>query len=104
MTSLVTTSIKDPLERIPLTFDFTRKLGKTDSISVFALAVEAVVAGTDASPNNILDGVPMQYGKKGTHWIIGGVAGATYRLRATVTTAEGRTRVLRCLLPVATLT
>ncbi len=97
---LVTVSIKDPLERVPLTFDFTAAMDAADSLSGCGVVVEAVVAGADGSPNTLLDGAPTTSGKRAVQWIRLGVDGASYRVRATATTTQGRTLVLRTIVPV----
>lgn len=104
MSRLLTLPIKDPLERVPITFDFAADMAAADALATCAVAVEQVVAGADGSPNDTLDGVPALSGKRAVQWVRLGAAGATYRLRATATTSEGRTLVLRTLLPVATIT
>lgn len=103
MTQALTLSPKDPLERVPMTFRFDEVMADDDTLATAVVAVEAVVAGTDATPNAILDGGASMQAQTVAQWITGGVAGATYRLRCTVTTTQGRTLVLRALLPVRTL-
>jgi hypothetical protein len=95
--------VKDPLERVPLTFDFAAEMDAADSLSTIAVVVEALVAGADASPNAVLDGAPIIAGRLAVQWLQAGVTGASYRLRATGTSAQGRVLVLRAVLPVRTV-
>lgn len=99
----LTLPIKDPLERVPLTFDFTAELGSAESISTIAIVMEQLVAGVDASPNAVLDGAPIIAGKTAVQWLQGGQSGASYRLRAVGTSSQGRVVVLRAVLPVRTV-
>lgn len=90
---------KDPEERVPLTFDFESETTDTDVIIVAGVALEAVVEGADPAPN-VLDGAAQIGGRQVVQWVKLGVNLATYRLKCSVTTQEGRTLVLRALLPV----
>jgi len=104
MTPLRTLPIKDPDERVLLEFDFAPDLPAADTVSTALVAVEAVVAGEDASPSAVLDGSPAASGQGVLQWIEAGEEGASYRLLCTATTAQGRVLVLRAVLPVRTVT
>lgn len=99
----VTTSPKTAAERVPVQFWFDDVLPDDDTIGTATTVVEAVVAGADASPSAILDGATAISGQKAVQWISGGVAGASYRLRCTIVTAQGRRFEARAVLPVRTL-
>lgn len=97
--SIHTLPPKDPEERVPVTFDFSDEMPQSDSILTAGVAHEAVVEGTDAAPN-VIDGAAQISGRQVVQWMKLGVATASYRFKCSVTTAEGRTLVLRTVLPV----
>ena len=101
--SVTTLPIKDPLERVPLTFSFEAELDSAETIDSMAIVVEQLVAGTDGTPNAVLDGAPIIAGKTAVQWLQGGQSAASYRLRATGTSSQGRVLVLRAVLPVRTV-
>jgi hypothetical protein len=103
MTALRTLPAKDPAERVLLLFDFGAEMPAGDTVATALVAVEAVVAGQDATPA-VLDGGPTASGQAVLQWVIAGVEAASYRLRCTATTAQGRVLVLRAVLPVRTVT
>ena len=97
--SLRTLPGKDPEERVPITFDFEGDTSGTDLVISAQVTLEAVVEGADGAPN-VLDGLAQISGRQVVQWVKLGVNLATYRLKCAVTTQEGRTLVLRALLPV----
>jgi hypothetical protein len=99
----VTTSPKTPAERVPVQFWFDYVLPDDDAISTASTVVEAVVVGTDPNADTILDGATAISGQKAVQWIVGGVAGVSYRLRCTIISTQGRKFEARAVLPVRAL-
>lgn len=92
-------STKHVGESITTIFDFEAALlGETIS-AIVSLAV-SVVSGVDALPNAILDGAATNSTTRVFQRIIGGVAGAAYRLVCTIDTSDGRRLILDSILPV----
>jgi len=103
-TALRTLPAKDPDERVLLQFDFGADMPAADTVASALVAVEAVVAGADATPAALLDGSPAASGQGVLQWVEAGEEAASYRLLCTATTAQGRVLVLRAVLPVRTVT
>lgn len=95
-------SVKEPGERIPVAFLFAADAAAGDVLNGAAVTVDGLAAGTDPTPNAILDGVPAISGLTAVQWVHNGVDGASYRLKCVATTAEGRVLILRAVLPVRT--
>jgi hypothetical protein len=93
---------KDPAERVIVDFDFSLDLDTAEYITGTPAVGVALVAGTDPSPAAILLGTPTVAAGVARQAIIGGVAGATYRLRCAATLDSGRILVLAANLPVRT--
>lgn len=100
-----TTDVKDPLEEVPFTANFTNCLAKispTETISsVLSIAV-TVVLGVDASPSSILLGSPeiSADSKKVSHVITGGLDGVSYKIKTRVQTSSGKKIVIAGIVPV----
>lgn len=97
--SIHTLPPKDPEERVPVTFDFTDEMSSTDSVITATVTLDSVVEGVDIAPN-VIDGAAQISGKQVVQWMKLGLDTTTYRFKCAVTTTEGRTLVLRTLLPV----
>ena len=94
-------SAKDPAEKLIATFDFSSEIAAIESISSAAVSC-TLVAGVDASPEQVLNGAASISGSTVLQPFQGGIAGATYRLRCTATLSSGRVLVLAATLPVRT--
>lgn len=92
----MTFSAKDPTESIVVTFDYTALLTAISTASV-SIAVDD---GNDANAAAMLSGAPSIVGTKVLQRVINGVDGCTYRLRCTVTKADGSIYVIGNTLPV----
>lgn len=90
-------SIKDPVETITVTFDFSLI---TASVSSPAVTSTVASGGADATPAAILSGSPQTSGAKVLQKIIGGLAGTNYDLRCTATAADGSVYLLADVLPI----
>lgn len=90
-------SPKDPAEIITLAFDFSAV-----AAAVLAPMVSAAHESgpADPSPAAILSGAAQVQGATVLQKIVGGVAGATYRLRCQVDTPDGERFVLPARLSV----
>lgn len=78
-------SAKDPLETVPLMFDFSALTAAVNSATVTV----SVRYGVDASPNAIKSGSPVINGATVKQLITGGVSGATYNVRCLASTPDG---------------
>lgn len=90
---------KDPLEIIPLDFDFTALLDGQKISGVPTVAV-TVYTGTDASPASILSGSVVVTGDRARQNVTGGLADVEYLVRVTVTTNAGLKHTIGRVLPV----
>lgn len=90
---------KDPIEIVPLSFDFTELIGsgspQTPTISVIRHS-----GATDSDPSAMLAGAVQLVGMDVRQKVQAGVAGCVYYLKATVDTAEGYRYALAGLLEV----
>jgi len=91
--------IKDPLETVPVSFDFADEIASAATPSV---SVE-VVTGTDASVGSMPTGAPTIAGAVVTQLIRAGVAGNTYRVRCVASGPGGEVLVRADLLRLRTL-
>lgn len=91
---------KDHEERYAIEFQYTSVLSAITSATVTV----QLLAGTDATPDDLLDGAPQISGTSVYQRIKAGVAGCTYKLRCTATDsgAAGETYVLTASLGVVT--
>lgn len=89
-------SPKDPAEIITITFDFS---ALSASVSAPTISVTPVFS-IDASASAILSGGPQVTGAQVKQLVQGGVSGAYYDLKCTVTAADGSKYVLSEILPV----
>ena len=86
-------------ETVTETFDFTSRLGATETLST-AVVTASVYSGTDASPSAIISGSPTISGKKVTQKVTTGTLGVTYELLCTVSTSLGQTLQLSGFLVI----
>lgn len=90
---------KDPAEKLTATFDFSNEIAGGESISSASLAC-TVISGTDASPEQVLNGAATISGSSVLQPFQGGISGVTYDLRCVATLSSGRVLVLAATLPV----
>ena len=88
---------KDPSEIVPLSFDFA---ALTDTPSAPIVSIARHSGAADASPSAMLQGAAQIIGTQVRQKITGGVAGATYLVKAQVDAPDGSRYVLAGLLPV----
>ncbi len=86
-------------ETATLTFDFTSRLGVTETISS-ASTTAATYSGTDASPSSVISGSAAISGQKVTQVVTGGTLGVTYLLTCTATTSLNQVLLLTGFLVV----
>jgi hypothetical protein len=89
-------------ETIILTFDCSKLLAAGETIDSAEWAV-SVIAGTDANPGAMLSGAVAISGSNVSHKILGGIEGASYRMKAKVTTSLVQILVLVADLDVVPL-
>ena len=91
---------KDAAEKYAVEFQFGNVLAAITSASCTA----ELLAGTDANPDDLLDGAPQISGTSVYQRVKAGVSGCTYKLRCTATDsgAGGETYVLTASLGVET--
>jgi len=89
----------DPEAFLPLAFNFSAFLG-SETIASIGYVSAAVHRGTDATPASRLYGSPSIDGPRVVQWLRYPVAGCTYKLRALITTSDGREYPLTGYLPV----
>lgn len=85
-------SNKDPIEKVNLTFNFQPALAIDEFIqSIISVGVE-VIAGVDADPTALLDGVPLinVSGVSVQQPVIGGLIGVSYRIVVLCLTTAGQ--------------
>lgn len=82
-----------------VTFDFTSRLGASETISTQSVAA-SVYSGTDATPSGLISGAATASGAVVTQKLTGGVVGVIYELLCTITTSAGQTLVMSALLAV----
>jgi hypothetical protein len=90
---------KDPSEVQTLAFDFSPDLGTETLAAPLTVGVE-LLAGTDASPNDIINGSPVIVGSTVVQSVTGGVSNCDYRIWSKAQTSGGRTLVVAGVLPV----
>lgn len=88
---------KDPAEIVPLSFEF---VALTNSPGNPAISIVRHSGAADASPASMLAGSPQLIGTQVRQKVTGGVAGATYAIKAQVDAPDGSRYVLAGLLPV----
>ena len=97
-------NVKAPGESVNLTFIFANGLGPGETMTGTISTSVAVLTGTDANPNGILNGNP-GYDSTATQVIVpvtGGMSGTTYQITVTATTSNSKkTLVLAGALPVS---
>lgn len=93
---------KDPAESLFCGFDYSNALDAGESISSATVAA-TLLSGTDASPGDILFGVPTIASGVVLQPFRGGVSGANYKLKCSATVGPtGRVLVLSAKLRVRT--
>ena len=98
--------IKDPAEKLILTFDFAVGLGSDDLLTGTPIATVSVLIGRDAAPTAIFNGTP---GIDGTSKRVylpvqAGVDGCDYVIKVVcTTTSASKVLALTAVLPVRTL-
>lgn len=97
-----TFAFKDPAETNTLAFDFSPDLGTETLAAASQTSGIELLAGTDASPANVLNGAPAISGALVMQSVKAGVAGCDYRVWAKANTSGGRTLVVAGVLPVRT--
>ena len=90
---------KDPLEIIPLTFDFAAEL-QGQSLSGTPTVVVTVYSGTDPTPANIISGAVTVLGDRVRQNVKEGVLGVEYLIKITVTTTTGLKYTKGRILPL----
>lgn len=99
-------SDKDPWERLPLGFDFSRDLAEIGSTLAASPAPVITVthhSGTaDASPASVLDGSPWVSGGVVKQWVDDGVVGARYLVRCEAYSESGARLVMSGTIMVRT--
>lgn len=91
---------KDPLEVVPIVFDFGPSLNAGDGLTGTVSVTVTVHEGADGSPSALLSGAATVSGDKVTQKVTGGVAGVSYLVRVSAATTQGLTYVLGAILPV----
>jgi len=98
------TDIKDPLELVPYTADFTDRLAAIDvaeTITSVTSVVATVYQGTDTAPSAILSGgTTISGSKKVVQLITGGLDGVDYKIKIDVLTSTGKQLVIAGIVPV----
>jgi hypothetical protein len=93
-------SSKTTTEQIRLGFNFARLLAYGETISAATFSV-ALVDGVDANPSAMLSGSAIvDYSPIIRQLVIGGTAGNTYQLQASITTSLGQVFVTAAELEV----
>lgn len=94
-------SVKDVGETIPIGIDFTSIMGAETHTTVVWEASVMPGFAADPTPSAILTGANVNTDAPVyKHFVTGGVAGALYKLKCTVTTNGGRVLVGTAYLPV----
>jgi hypothetical protein len=91
-------SNKDPLETVPVIFDFVN-LTATPASPVVTVVV---ASGTDGNPSAILSGSPTVSGTKVQQFVTGGVNNVSYTLTCKVTPGDGSVYLLKDTIKVVT--
>lgn len=93
---------KAPSESRPFGFDLSETLPEGEKAATVAWSVTQESGPTDSNPSNVLvgDGVIQPDGLTIGHRLQGGVSGACYRVRATVTSDIANVYVVEAILPV----
>lgn len=96
--------IKDPVEKKLIRFEFAGEIEEGVTIALLERAVSAV-AGTDPSPEAILDGVAIvdNVNRYGLQVVQAGVDGCDYEIRMLATDSNGLKHLIVGTLPVRTL-
>lgn len=100
--SLTVWPVKDPAEKLTLSFDFTNALVASETITSAVISV-SVKSGTDATPANFLDGANQVLGSAVLQNIKAGIDQVSYLVRCVATLSTGRVLVLAGVVPVRTL-
>ncbi|MCC6193749.1 MAG: hypothetical protein IT518_04700 [Burkholderiales bacterium] len=90
--------VKHPSEVVNINFDFTAELG-AETIST-KVTTAATLAGTDASPGDVINGAATESAGVVIQSVRQGLASCDYLLSCTIATSGGRTIVLQGILPV----
>jgi len=90
--------VKDPNEVELYGFDVTALLGNLEAVTACTFDVELVRGTNDASTLSKVGGADIAFAPIIKQKLQSGTAGCTYRVRATVTTNNGRTFVVSGLL------
>jgi hypothetical protein len=98
--SIQSFSPKDPEEVIVLTVKFDNLLGGAETITGTPVFTAERQDGTTEDTSAMISGTATVQGGSALQLIAGGTNGATYLIRAKVTTSAGRTLVGGGLLPI----
>jgi hypothetical protein len=90
---------KDPGEKFWIDFSYTAELNPGETIVSTTLAI-SVIAGTDATPTNVLSGNPVIQSGDILQLIQGGLSSTIYAFLCLATTSAGRILARAALLPV----
>jgi hypothetical protein len=95
-----TWAVKDPEEKIWLTFDYLNDI-ESDEIITLSEVTVSVASGIDSNAINILDGPPriMANGRV-MQRIRNGLDNVAYKVRCKITLSSGRISLLAGILPV----
>ena len=86
-------------ETVSYTFDFSSRMGSTETIST-KVTTATVYSGTDASPSSIISGAATSSGQIVTQALTGGTLGVIYTVLCTITTSLSQTLQLSAYLAI----
>lgn len=94
-------SKKDPVETIPLTFDFANQMDRDETVLSAEVEI-SVKSGTDPNSDDMLLDAATVSGKRAQQFIQGGLDGVVYFVRCKVTTSGNKVLILVADMPVET--
>ncbi len=94
---MTTLTEKDPLEIIPVTFEFVNLTGAPITPVV---TITQTAGPQDDNVSDMADGSPVVIGTKVRQKITAGISGAEYELQCQVDTSEGYRYIVAGILPV----
>lgn len=86
-------------EKVERVFDFTSLLGEGEELAAAAVEVD-VFSGTDAAPEDMLDGDPIVESPRVTQVFQDGIEGTVYTVRCIAGTCNGQAYSLAAYLDV----